>query len=170
MDTKSAINKPFFNVSKSAIFSEDGLYRYVLYRKWDDALPVAQVIGLNPSKADSVEDDPTITFLLIALKKLGFGTLYMTNLFALVSADPEALRTCPDPIKDNDLYLEKVRLLSDDVIFAWGNFKQAEYRKKAMVAKFPGAKCFAKNKNGSPSHPLSLMYKGTVKNPKLIPI
>lgn len=154
--------------NKSAIFSEDGLYRYVLYRRWVEGLPIAQVIGLNPSKADSKEDDPTIVFLSLALKKLGYGALLMTNVFALVSTEPEALRTCPNPIKDNDMYLEKIRELSDDVIFAWGNFKQAVYREKVMVRMFPGAKCFGKNKNGSPAHPLSLMYTGTINNPKLI--
>ena len=43
-----------------AVFSPDRIYRYVLYRVWDEAKPRVMFIGLNPSTADESVDDPTI--------------------------------------------------------------------------------------------------------------
>ena len=43
-----------------AFFSKDRLYRYALWRIWDNELPKVLFIGLNPSTADEVKDDPTI--------------------------------------------------------------------------------------------------------------
>lgn len=145
-------------VDKGAEFSTCGKYRYVLWRVWDDSLPYAMCIGLNPSTANSEDDDPTISNLTRILRNNGFGGLYMTNLFAMISANPEDLRQCPDPLKDNDVWLDKVQRLCHGIIFCWGNFKQAEYRAKKIMNdhRYRNALCFGKNKNGSPKHPLYL--------------
>jgi hypothetical protein len=45
---------------RTAVISEDGVYRYVLYREWDVQLPTILFIMLNPSTADGDSDDPTI--------------------------------------------------------------------------------------------------------------
>ena len=145
---------------KGAEFSECGNYRYVLSRKWDERCQSAVCIGLNPSTANAETDDPTIRDLTRILQNLGYGGLFMMNLFAFISSDPDDLRRVPDPVKENDIWLHKISLLCNDVIFCWGNFKQAEYRAKKIIPMFPGAKCFGKNKNGSPFHPLALMYAG----------
>jgi hypothetical protein len=63
--------------------------------------------------------------------------------------------------------LKEVELICDDVIVCWGNFKQATDRIKEVLPKYPNALCFGKNKNGTPYHPLALMYNGTSKNPEL---
>jgi hypothetical protein len=139
-----------------ATFSEDRKYRYVLWREWDEALPKAMCIGLNPSTANEVDPDPTITRLCQLLKHNGFGSLYMTNLFALISPYPDDLRACTNPVMDNDKWLEETRSKCDEVIFCWGNFKQAEYRAKKIVSQYPMAMCFGRNANGSPKHPLYL--------------
>ena len=52
-------------IAKEAHFSDCGKYRYYLMRQWSD-LPMAMVVGLNPSTADAEDDDPTIS----ALKRL----------------------------------------------------------------------------------------------------
>ncbi|PHM62792.1 DUF1643 domain-containing protein [Xenorhabdus ishibashii] len=41
--------------------SEDGLYRYDLWRVWDESKPNVMFIGLNPSTADHEINDNTIT-------------------------------------------------------------------------------------------------------------
>jgi len=140
-----------------AEFSECGKYRYLLYRIWDKEKPSAMCVGLNPSTADATSNDPTIKRLISLLKNNGYGSLYMTNLFALVSPYPEDLRLCPDPIKDNDLWLEKISMYCSDVILCYGNFKQSEYRRK-IVSKIISKPelCFGKNTNGTPKHPLYL--------------
>lgn len=141
---------------KGATFSECGKYRYRLWRIWDETGPFAQCVGLNPSTANADEDDPTIRNLTSILKNNGYGGFYMTNLFALISPFPQDLRACPDPLKDNDIHLDQVYGLCQSIVFCWGNFKQAEYRAKKMIKKYPQALCFGKNANGSPKHPLYL--------------
>lgn len=143
--------------SKGAEFSECGKYRYVLWRIWNEQLPKSMCIGLNPSTANSVDDDPTISNLTRILKSCGYGGLYITNLFALISSNPEDLRQCPDPVKDNDAWLNRVyNICGEEIIFCWGAFPMAEYRAKQVVRQYPMAMCFGKNKGGSPKHPLYL--------------
>lgn len=140
---------------KGAEFSEDRKYRYALWRIWDDEKPLAMCIGLNPSTANEENDDKTIQNLIHVLMDYGYGGYYMMNLFALISSNPNDLRACPDPVKDNDKWLHDISLKCDDVIFCWGSFKQANYRVKKVIAQFPKALCFGKTDDGKPFHPLA---------------
>jgi hypothetical protein len=140
---------------KGANLSKCGKYRYRLWRFWDEDKPKAMVIGLNPSTANAEEDDPTIRNLRLLLSSRGYGGFYMMNLFALVSPNPDDLRSCPDPVKDNDQWLTHTAKYCKDILFAWGSFKQAEYRIKRVTAMFPDALCFGKTANGKPLHPLA---------------
>ena len=154
---------------KDAEFSPCGKYRYHLSRHWDNTGREALCIGLNPSTADSDRDDPTIIHLTAMLKKLGYGGFYMMNLFALISPNPMALIEHPDPVGFNDKWLDLMADECDDVIFCWGAFKQSNLRSPALIKSFPKAHCFGFNKDGSPMHPLAMMYQGKTKNPQLIP-
>lgn len=153
--------------NNGAEFSECGKYRYKLWRIWDDELPKAMCIGLNPSTANANKNDATINNLIRILTKLGYGGFYMMNLFAWISSKPEDLLTCADALGENESKLKEVEALCNDVIVCWGNFKQAEKRIKEVLPNYPNAKCFGKNKNGTPFHPLALMYNGTVNSPEL---
>lgn len=137
-----------------ALFSDCGNYRYRLWRIWDDTKPLIMFIGLNPSTANASTDDPTIRKIKKVAAFNGFGGFYMMNLFGIVSANPEILLTCTDPIKDNNFHLDHVSKLCSKVCFCWGNFKQAEQRSKEVVRQFQAGLCFIQNKNGSPKHPL----------------
>lgn len=140
---------------KGADFSECGQFRYSLRRIWDENLPKVMVIGLNPSTANGTDDDRTIGNLTKMLQASGYGGLYMVNLFAFITSKPQKLREVPDPVKDNDNHLEAISKKCDDVIFAWGSFKQAEYRAKKIIPQFPDALCFGKTPKGHPIHPLA---------------
>lgn len=152
---------------KGAEFSACGNYRYKLWRIWDNELPLAMCIGLNPSRANSVKTDPTITNLIKMLKILGFGGFYMTNLFAIISSKPEILLTCEDPFLDNNNKLQEVYKICDEVIFCWGAFSEAEQVASQMIERFPSAKCFGFTKTGRPYHPLAMMYAGLTNKPRL---
>lgn len=156
-----------FDEHSGAVFSDDKKYRYRLWRIWDEQLPKAMCIGLNPSNADADNNDPTITNLIYMLQILGYGGFYMMNLFAFISSKPEDLLTCDDPLGDNDKHLDEVEKLCDKVIVCWGAFKSGTERIKQVLPKYPQALCFGINANGTPFHPLAMMYKGFVKNPKL---
>lgn len=142
-------------MDNGATFSECGKYRYRLWRIWNTEKPNAMVIGLNPSTANNADDDPTIRNLRLLLTSNGYGGFYMMNLFALVSSNPNDLRSCPDPIKDNDQWLTHTAKYCTDIFFAWGSFKQANYRIKKVADMFPDALCFGKTPNGKPLHPLA---------------
>lgn len=137
-----------------AKFSDDRKYRYVLYRIWDKSKPFVMFIGLNPSTANETSDDPTIRRVKRFAKDWGFGGVYMMNLFAYVTAYPEELKKCSDPIGDNDLWLAIIAGKCSEVVFAWGDFKEAHERSKQAVEMFPNAKALQINKNGTPKHPL----------------
>jgi hypothetical protein len=142
-------------LDKSAKFSECGKYRYYLLRVWEYEKPFAMCIGLNPSTADDSFDDTTIRNLCYLLKDYGYGGLYMTNLFAFISPEPDDLRSCPDPVKDNDKWLTEIAGHCAEVIFCWGAFKQAEYRARKVIGLFPDAYCLGKTSSGKPMHPLA---------------
>lgn len=142
-------------IEKAAQFSECRKYRYYLLRVWEIDKPFALCIGLNPSTADAVDDDTTITNLCKLLPQYGYGGFYMANLFALISPEPNDLRACPDPLKDNDMWLTYLEGTTADTIFCWGAFKQAEYRAQKIIKRFPGALCFGKTAAGKPMHPLA---------------
>lgn len=158
-----------FDSGKGADFSRDGKYRYRLWRIWDSALPLAMVIGLNPSTANADKDDATINNLRTALSALGFGGFYMMNCWAYITSKPELLMINPMSEEWNNNMISVTASKCAVVIFAWGTFKIVNEtgRDKELEEMFPNAKCFGKNKNGTPMHPLALMYNGTVKNPKL---
>lgn len=147
-------------MEKGAEFSSCGKYRYALWRIWDESKPIVMCIGLNPSNANRDKDDPTIRILIDTLIELGFGGLRMMNLYALISSKPEVLSSSPDPIGENDKWIETVAYTCQEIIFCWGSFKQCYYRAKVMRKLFPDAKCFGKTSNGSPLHPRALHYKG----------
>ena len=75
-----------------AVFSDCRKYRYALWRVWDESKPVAVFIGLNPSTADEVNDDPTVKRCVNFAQEWGYGGLCMANLFAFMATDPEVLK------------------------------------------------------------------------------
>jgi hypothetical protein len=142
-----------------AHFSQDRQYRYALWRIWDESKPLIMFIGLNPSTANEYEPDPTINTVKALSTNWGYGGFYMMNLFAIVSSDPDLLKTHPDPLGDNDGWIERIAAKCKDVVFAWGRFKEAKQRCQKIIAQFPDALCIKILKDGSPKHPLYTPYK-----------
>ena len=75
-------------IHSDALFSEDRIYRYALWRTWDESLPKALFIGLNPSTADEIQDDPTIRRCIRYSMDWGYGGYIMGNIFGYRSTDP----------------------------------------------------------------------------------
>ena len=154
--------------NNGAEFSPCGKYRYQLWRIWDEALPTIAFIGLNPSTANADKNDPTIRIIISVSKQLGYGGVFMYNLFSIISSKPEILLSNEDLQKNNQWYLDEILTQCKDVCFAWGSFKQIGNRANEIVTLFDNALCLGKTKSGAPLHPLALMYNGTQNNPKLI--
>lgn len=81
---------------KDTIFSPCREYRYTLYREWMPGDKVVQFIGLNPSTADEVKNDPTVTRCINYAKAWGYTGMYMTNIFAFRETDPNEYKTAEE--------------------------------------------------------------------------
>jgi hypothetical protein len=141
-------------VRQGAHFSEDRNYRYALWRIWNPDKPLVMFIGLNPSTANERTNDPTIKRVMKLAGGWGYGGFYMMNLFAIVSSDPAVLVNHPDPLGENDYWLEKIAIECETIVFAWGAFKEARARAEVVAKMFAGALCLRKTKDGHPWHPL----------------
>lgn len=145
-----------------AVFSDDRKHRLMLCRTWDPSRPAAMVIGLNPSTADEHEDDPTIGFVRRVLDSNGYGSLYMVNLFTMVTPHPEELEHPSKCRYDQAFCIDvwKHTLAKNPtpttVVFAWGQFKTFGRDQVAVKELGQFAQCFGKNKNGSPRHGMYL--------------
>ncbi len=136
-----------------AEFSPCGKYRYTLWRIWDQAKPLVMFIGLNPSTANAETDDPTIRRVKRFANDWGYGGVHMANLFAYVTAYPEELMKCSDPVGDNDSWLSKIDDKCRRTVFAWGSF-EVSGRDKKVIRMFPNGMALVINKDGTPRHPL----------------
>ena len=148
-------------ISADASFSADGLYRYSLYRAWDMNGKIMLVIGLNPSTATAVEDDPTIRRCIGFAKREGCGEFYMGNVFGLRSTDPKKLLEVDDPIGQyNNFWLKTMAREAEVVIAAWGGNPLAVQRGREIreLLQWIPRKihCLGKTKSGAPKHPLYL--------------
>lgn len=146
------------NYNSSAIFGPDRRHRYVLRRIWNESLPFAMVIGLNPSTASENQNDPTIRRLIGPtglLGSAGYGGLSMVNLFTMVTPNPVELQH--DRLPDTALtWWTTTAYQTQAVIFAWGAFRIPWGRDVLAKQLFPDALCWGRNANGSPKHPLYL--------------
>lgn len=149
---------------RGAYFSDDRMYRYYLWRKWDVKKPVIMFIGLNPSTANEISDDPTIRRVVSFARSWGYGAVYMMNLFSFVTAYPEELLKAKNPVGDNDMYLNVIGKMCSATVFAWGSFKEAKERAEIVMNMFPSATCLGINKNGTPKHPLYVAGKTSQMN------
>lgn len=146
-----------------ATFSECGRYRYALWRQWDKSQPYCLFLMLNPSTADEVDNDPTIERCERRARAMGFGGLYVANLFAWRSTDPRALALADDPVGPaNDKAIVKAAKKAGKVICGWGNDGTLRGRDATVLALLRKAKvephALAINKDGSPRHPLYVAY------------
>ena len=106
----------------SASFSPDRLYRYWLESKLGRGDGVCMFLMLNPSTADETKSDPTVTRCKGFARGWGYGSLWVCNLFALRSPDPNALRESHDPTgPQNDGHILRYARSADTIVCAWGN-------------------------------------------------
>jgi len=146
-------------MSRQTILSECRNYRYVLWREWDMTNPTyAMFVGLNPSTADEVEDDPTIRRCVDYAKQWGYGALCMANLFAYRATKPAVMKAHPKPVGvDNDRWLVELAKNAGVVVAAWGLGGVHLARDKAVEVLIGNKlSCLKLTKGKYPGHPLYL--------------
>jgi hypothetical protein len=149
-------------IIRDALISRDKKYRYQLSRIWDEDKPKVLFIMLNPSTADETVDDKTIRRVMGFAESWGYGGVFVGNLYAFRSTDPDALRHTDDPVgPDNIQHVQNLIGLTERVIYAWGNKKkEPEWLRDLVDTPY----CIDISTKGIPKHPLYL--KGELQ-PKL---
>lgn len=143
----------------TAWYSECDRFRYLLKIDWDESLPIAAVVGLNPSTATERVNDPTITRLERWARRNGFGSLAMLNAYAYRSTDPNGLWDVDDPVgPKNDEVISLWATKNSDVVAAWGvNIREdRETKLSLLLSELTHVFFFKLTKDGHPSHPLYL--------------
>lgn len=156
------VRASFERIGSGAEFSPCLRYRYALSRRWSDG-PAVLFVGLNPSTADALKDDPTIRRCVGFAKAWDYGALYMANLFAFRSTDPGTMMIAGDPVgPDNDAWLRALSAMAHMTVAAWGvhGSYRAPFspgpRDLEVGPLLPEVRCLGKNRDGSPRHPLYL--------------
>lgn len=150
-------------VTKTAVLSKCGTYRYQLTRTWDPDLPAFLFVMLNPSTADASHDDPTIRRCMRFVKDNGGGSLLVGNLYAYRATDPRVLDEVPDPIGPrNGHHLHHLADQAGLIVAAWGaNPNRGRYRDRVKVQQWGpffqrAVYALGVTKAGHPRHPLYL--------------
>lgn len=161
--------------SSGAIFSDCEVYRYLLWRVWNDTLPTALLLMMNPSTADEVENDATVERQIqrvMMWPKIGFnfavGGLEVANAFAYRETDSDKLAPLHASGFDlvgesNDAMIIEAARRASVVICGWGKPGALGGRDKAVLQllRDNGIKPYALklNQDGTPKHPLYVAYE-----------
>lgn len=151
-----------FSSLSGARFSPCEKYRYALWRRWNDH-PYALFLMLNPSTADEIDNDPTVERCQRRAARMGYGGLWVANIFAYRSTDPAALYSIPDPVgPENDQAILDAARNAGIVICGWGTHGNHLDRGEKVLAllRDAGVKahCLQLNADGTPRHPLYVGY------------
>lgn len=149
-----------------AQFSDCREYRYTLYREIPEHVgPPVLFVMLNPSTADELRMDPTVTRCCGFARALTASAMYVCNLFALRATRPADMIEHAAPVdlpgsSRNDTAIKylasHVRLRGGRVICAWGNHGTHRGRAGAVLRMLRDMPlCYLElNQSGQPKHPL----------------
>lgn len=154
-------------MTRRVVFSDCGLYRYLLEHDFGGSGPVISLGMVNPSLADGNKNDPTMTKVDGFALRLGASKVKVWNKYALIDKDVKALRSAVDPVgPENDAYIAQAIRDADIHIIAWGPLSKlpkplrGRWRSVVDVLSQAGAKpmCWGTALDGQPRHPLMLAY------------
>jgi len=143
------------------------LRRYLLWRIWKPDAPRALFIGLNPSTADAMKDDPTVRKLAGFTRREGAGGFELVNLISERATDPSDVHGDPEP-EEADRYIEAALQRCSIVVAVWGEGSKLCKRARdlalerdafvTVAAESAGRDllCLGVTKGGQPRHPLYL--------------
>lgn len=147
---------------RSAVYSDDERHRFSLHIVWV-AQPVrlVQFIGLNPSTATELADDPTVLRCRNRAKALGFEGMVMTNLFSFRATNPVEMKAQPDEPMLAAANIDYLRATADQcelIVLCWGamgaHFSRAGAVLRALAAHRGMFRCLGVTASGHPKHPL----------------
>lgn len=148
-----------------ADISTCGQYRWSLERIWEERLPRATWVMLNPSTANAFEDDPTIRRCVNFSRRIGCGSLIVVNLFPYRATSPADCRFWMDDHPDyhkmmgiNAAIIQQRAVSSKYIIAGWGAAQWIHdgVEDRTLSLFNDDVYCFGVTKAGAPKHPLYL--------------
>jgi len=117
-------------------------------------------IGLNPSTANELEDDPTVRRLCGFAQDWGYGGIYLCNLFSFITPHPKELIQQTRNHKANTPAIQMALGLSILTVCGWGDgikaVEQGYSRARFVYELTDSPMCFGLTQSGNPKHPLYL--------------
>ncbi len=142
-----------------AVMDASRKYRFLLWRFWNDS-PRVLFVGLNPSTANELQNDPTIRRCLGFAEKWGYGGMYFCNLYSYVSTDPRLLSSEEALHRANLPAIMMATSLSVLTVAAWGDgvklVKNGQSVAEHIKELIEPSMCFGLTRRGNPKHPLYL--------------
>ncbi len=156
-------------VRKDARLSSEGTYRYYLIRDFVESAPRRRAcfVGLNPSTADAVEDDPTIRRCMSFAHAFGCNGLMMVNLFAYRATCPADLKAAAvrgvDVVGPYNRMRVRARAGTSHIVVACWGANRLPGMEDEIENFLTGCRrygkpihCLGTTKAGHPKHPLYL--------------
>ena len=167
-------------LTTEAVFSDDGVKRYLLRKTWDESKPKLAVIMLAPSEASGIELDTTTQLVLNNAARLGYGRVDALNLFATLNDFSLKQAETEDSV-NMDAILSSVTD-ADEAVYAPGvgkgtnkTFQQRQEQVLSALRPFEGKLRCLTDANGKArfQHPLSpavrVWYLSPMKVSELMP-
>jgi len=159
------------------LFSRCGSYRWILKRELISGEKTVIFIGLNPSKANSVNNDNTLKRIINFCSRWNYKNVYVINLFGLISKSPYQLSKSKDPVgENNDLITLKalefwVKNLNCDLWLGWGDKGKLFSRDNRVINLIRNFSKLDSNENNYSRRILSLglTQKGNPRHPLYMP-
>lgn len=104
-----------------AVYSDNGIKRYLLRKTWDTSLPKLAVIMLCAGSAGAVELDTTTQLVLNNASRLGYGSVAILNLFATLN--DFALKQSGSRDEENLDVIIREAMVAEKVVYAPGTGK-----------------------------------------------
>ena len=105
-------------LTTEALFSDDGLKRFLLRKSWDDSKPKLTIVMMAPSIASGISLDATTQLTLNNCDRMGYGSVSVVNLFAVLN--DFSLQQAEDEDPDNmDVIIQQAQD-ADLIIYAPG--------------------------------------------------
>lgn len=144
------------NINRQSHFSNDGKHRLWLLRSWEENPKMILFIGLNPSTANDINDDPTIRSCIRLTRHNGYGGFVICNLFSFVTANPKILIQNMKEARtvESDITLHRMIIHTHKTICAWGSWTFINVRAQQVLARIREPFCLGVNADGHPKHPL----------------
>ena len=160
-------------IARSAEISSCSAYRWTLTRMWGSGAHVC-FIGLNPSTADALKDDPTVRLWTMFARDWGYAGFTAVNLYPFRSPSPAECRRWsrweengPDwYARDALLYANLPTIVREAkaaalTVACWGAgawdnslIEHVIEEIQSGEAPWPDLYCFGRTKHGHPKHPM----------------